>query len=92
MCYYEFYLDGKVNIYQERPKITEETRNKLRIVNKRGNNSNSKRVINIETGQVYETAKDVSELIGVNYVYLCEQLRGKRKNKTPFVYQNLDKK
>ena len=52
-----------------------------------GNHPASRRVINIDTGEVFVSAKVVSDLIGyTDKGYLAKQLRGERKNGTPYRY------
>ena len=46
----------------------------------------SKKVINIETNIVYNSAKEVAELIGVKPLTLTRQLNGYSMNKTNFKY------
>lgn len=49
--------------------------------------SNSKIVINIETGEEHPSAKIVSELFGINYSTFMQRLNGSLKNNTLFVYK-----
>ena len=46
----------------------------------------SKKVINTETGKIFNTIKEGAESIGMKDYNLVLQLRGKVKNKTPFKY------
>ncbi len=46
-----------------------------------------KKVININTGEIYETAKDASIISGIKYKTLLPKLLGHHNNKTPYRYQ-----
>ncbi len=48
-------------------RASEETKEKYRVARKRGNNSNAKKVVNTNTGVVYDCLKDAAEDIGVRY-------------------------
>lgn len=60
---------------------SEETKKKMSL-------SSGKKVINILTGEIYNSAKEVSEKVCINYYTLIDQLSGRRniKNKTNFKY------
>lgn len=45
-----------------------------------------KKVVNIETGEIYESAAKVAELLGVNTKWLTRRLCGERPNKTTYQY------
>jgi len=47
---------------------------------------NGKKVINTETGEVYNSGFELSKIIGVNYNTLNCWLNGQRKNKSKFKY------
>lgn len=47
---------------------------------------NMKKVINIETGEIYESAKEVTERFGFKHSTMIHYLVGTRTNKTPFRY------
>jgi hypothetical protein len=51
-----------------------------------GKNPMAKKVINIETGEIYESAKEVAEILNKNYSTFKAQLNGRNPNKTPFKY------
>lgn len=67
-------------------KLSEET--KLKISNsKKGNATRNKQVINIETCEIFESAKIVSKLYNIHYITLIRHLNGTVKvNKTKFKY------
>ncbi len=48
------------------------------------NNCNRKKVVNIETGEVYNSVIDCMEK--TSYKKLYQKLSGERKNTTPFKY------
>jgi hypothetical protein len=54
--------------------------------NKLGNNPNSKRVIDENTGIIYDTIKEASIDLSINYSYLKQMISGIRKNKTKLRY------
>ncbi len=62
---------------------SDETRKKM-SENSKG--KNSKKVINIETGEIYNSVKEVSEILNINYGTLRGKLNGSRKNNTNFKY------
>ena len=49
---------------------------------------NIKKIINIETGEIYDSIKLLANKLGYNYQTLVQYLNGRRKNKTPFQYYN----
>jgi group I intron endonuclease len=49
-------------------------------------NPRSKKVINTETNEIYNTAKEMCEILGLNYSTMRCKLNGSRENKTPFRY------
>jgi len=51
-----------------------------------GNNSNSKKVVDIKSGVVYDSAKEVSILFAINYSTLKAYLNNRLTNKTNFKY------
>jgi hypothetical protein len=68
--------------------LTDET--KLKISNNRkgkllyGDHHQAKKVINTITGEVYDTIKEVAELLGMKYTTLRAQLSNQNKNKTNY--------
>jgi hypothetical protein len=50
------------------------------------NNPNSKKVINEDTGVIYNTIKEASIDLNINYSYLKQMISGIRKNKTKLRY------
>jgi hypothetical protein len=50
------------------------------------NNKNSKRVIDIKTGVIYECVRMAAESIKISQSYLSQMLRGDRNNKTNLEY------
>lgn len=51
-----------------------------------GNKNSCKKIINIETQEVFSSVKLVAESLNISQSYLSQQLNGKRKNKTKFTY------
>jgi hypothetical protein len=45
-----------------------------------------KKVINTETNEIYNSAKELCEILGFNYKRITEKLIGYKKNDTPFRY------
>lgn len=50
------------------------------------NNPKAKKVININTLEMYGSAKDLSVLLGVSYSHFKSKMNGKYKNNTPYMY------
>lgn len=79
--------------------FTEFTINKLKASQKklnkkrgRSKHPRSKKVVNIESGEIYNSAKDVSEINNISYSTLKAKLQGVNGNETPFRYlENTDK-
>jgi len=72
-------------------KHSEETKSKLSLIVKEyfKNNvhPNSKKVINTETGEIYESASFLAKLLKINTATLTRQLSGfRKKNKTIYKY------
>ena len=56
---------------------------------KRGDSPNAKKVINIETGEIFDCIKDVAEKHNMNYASLLNRMAERRSpNTTPFRYIN----
>jgi hypothetical protein len=51
-----------------------------------GKNPNSKKVIDINTGIIYDTIKEASMDLNINYSYLKQMISGLKKNKTNLKY------
>lgn len=56
-------------------KFSEKRRNKM-----------NKKVLNVENGDIYNSAKQASIIFNINYQSLCNQLNGHRKNYTTLKY------
>jgi len=54
--------------------------------NSLGKNPNAKKVLNIETMEIYDSAKGLSLIIGKSYSHLKSKLNGKYKNNTQYKY------
>ena len=65
-------------------KLSEETR--LKMIN---SSYRSRKVLDISTNIVYNSATEVSNLFNINLGTLCCYLRGSRTNKTNFKYLNI---
>jgi hypothetical protein len=66
-------------------KISEKSMSILKERNKPENNHISKKVINIETKEMFFSIKDAAESVGKERMWLSHKLRGKHKNKTNFM-------
>lgn len=49
-------------------------------------NPNSKKVVNIDTGETFLTAKEAAKVSGYNYSHFIEMLKGSVNNKSKFKY------
>jgi hypothetical protein len=47
---------------------------------------NNKKVINVETGEIYESATFVANMLNINRITFCNYLNGWSKNKTNYRY------
>jgi hypothetical protein len=69
---------------------TDETKNKLREYRKGmftlGDNPRSKKVINTETKEIFNSAKEVSIIYKINYSTIKAMLQGRNPNTTKFIY------
>jgi hypothetical protein len=70
--------EGYINPRKNK-KVSEETLTKMI-------QSKSKKVINIETGEIYNSVKELSEILNINYNTLQAKLKGSIKNNTNFKY------
>ncbi len=61
---------------------------KTKIPRYNGSNANAKMVIDMSTGEVYSSAKEVAIKIGVNYQAFKSKLNGANRNNTNFKYYN----
>jgi group I intron endonuclease len=54
-------------------------------------NPNSKKVINVETDEIINSIKELSEILQIKYSYLRSMISGNCKNKTKYIYYEEDK-
>ena len=64
-------------------KVTEEQKNKTRLSML---GKNCKKVINTETGEIYESVQEAALSIGMNRVCLINRLKGRWANNTNLKY------
>lgn len=67
-------------------KYSDETKKKVSVATKGGNNPTAKKVINTETGIIYECVKYAAKEMGISYWRLQYYLNGKHPNKTTLKY------
>lgn len=67
-------------------KHSEDSLNKIQQRSYRGNNPGAKIILNLETGIFYDCVADAADTIGKNRDTLKQQLNGRRKNYTSFIY------
>ncbi len=67
-------------------KDNDKTRKIKSDMQKGGNNSNAKKVLNTETGVLYTTAKEAAESVNMTYNCFNHYLNGRTKKKLPFKY------
>lgn len=67
-------------------KIPESTRLRMSESKKGGKNPMARKVINIETGVVFDTMVEAAESVGVTKNALYHHLKNKVKNRMPFYY------
>jgi group I intron endonuclease len=67
-------------------KLSEETRKKMSESRKSEKNHNSKKVINIETNEIYDSLSEMCIILNISYNTMRPKLAGRRKNETPFKY------
>jgi DNA-binding NtrC family response regulator len=60
-------------------KMSEEARKKM-------SESKSKKVINTETGEIYNSVTEMCKILGLNRSTITNRLSGHLKNNTPFQY------
>jgi group I intron endonuclease len=74
------------NIHLEKTKL--KIKNSITEYFKLNNHHNSKKVINIETGEIYESCSELARILNINQSTLSRQLNGYRKqNKTKYKYK-----
>jgi hypothetical protein len=66
-------------------KLSEEHKKKLSLI-KNHRNFQEKKVIDLNTGIQYDSAKLAAIHLNMNYSYLCARLRGSNKNNTTLIY------
>ena len=64
-------------------KVTEEQKNKTRLSML---GKNCKKVINTETGEIYESVQEAAQAISMNRVRLINRLKGRWANNTNLKY------
>ena len=75
----------KIRLSNLGKKRSEETKERCRL-SKLGNTYNSKKVINTETGERYDSVKDMWQLTNYSYSGFIKCLNGTRNNNTNFKY------
>lgn len=65
-----------------RKSLSEKTKNR-QLGSK---NSAARRVIDTQTGKIYDTIKSAAEELGINYSTLCAQINGRLKSSKRFMY------
>jgi hypothetical protein len=78
--------EHKKKISESKKNMSEETKKKMSESRKASKHSQVRKVINIETGEIYGCAKEVAEIFNIKYITLYGYLTNKLKNKTPFRY------
>lgn len=68
--------------------LSEEIRNKGRVVLRNKSGTYTKKVINNKTGEIFNTIKEAALSIGLKTSTLCAMLAGRNSNKTDFSYYN----
>jgi hypothetical protein len=68
---------------------SEKFKNRELVLNFGKDNHKSKRVINTETGEIYENLRIASEITNINYLKLRSYCQGKVKSKTNWKYFNI---
>lgn len=83
-AYGNAYFKGRTHSEESKALLSKARKGKFLL----GKNPNAKKVINIVTKQIYDSAKEVSITIGMNYSTLRAMLQNnnKNKNKTNFIY------
>ena len=80
--YYKDYLEKGLEVL-EKERLLKIKQVKEELSKKRSRNS-SKKVINIMTGEVFDTVTNASKSIGITNLHLSSMLSGRNKNKTNF--------
>jgi group I intron endonuclease len=77
---------GKKQSEESKKKISESMKGKKQSEEHRRkiNESKFRKVINTETGEIYNSAKEMCKLLGFNYNTMGCKLSGHKKNNTPF--------
>jgi hypothetical protein len=76
----------KLSISGKGKVLSEEHKLKLININKGSKNHISKKVVNKETKEVFDTITEAAESIGKYRIWLSSKLNGKHKNKTNFIF------
>lgn len=77
---------GKVGYWKGKRRSAESVRKTRSKLLGRRNPQSAKKVVNIDTGEVYPSAKELSEKIGMNYSTLRAKLNGYLTNNTNYKY------
>jgi hypothetical protein len=75
-------IGGKKRTPEQRKKISDSRKGK----NLKGENNNAKIILDTHTGIFYDCAKDVSDLMGINYSTFKSWLKGRVKSKNRYKY------
>lgn len=75
------YMFGVNKTQEQKDKISDSRKGKLTY----GEHHQAKRVVNVKTGEIYSTIKEVAELLGIKYTTLSARLSGQNKNNTDYI-------
>jgi len=80
----------KSNVGKKHAPLTALTKQRMSEAKKGKLPNNIRKVINNDTGEIYDCAQDVAKLLGIPYGTLNNYLLGRRKNKTPYTYLHME--
>lgn len=79
----------KLSIFHSNKIMSEETKLKISL-SKKGKSTRNKKVINVDTKEVFESAKILAKILNTSYHTFIKKLNGERKNNTNFKYLDND--
>jgi len=82
------YKKGRKHTQESKDKMSQKTKGIPRPNWRGANSSSSKKVINIETDEIFPSLKEASKSIGISHSCLVNRLKGYTKNETPLRYYN----
>lgn len=82
------YKKGRKHTQESKDKMSQKTKGISRPNWRGANSASAKKIINIETNEIFPSLKEASKSIGISNSCLVNRLKGRTTNETPLRYYN----